>query len=145
MQELRDMLFTGGLACSLRGKLLGWYERRSTTKHTHCSPLPNSADTKAASTLALRLAESTLAAVDLSHFAKVYEHSLLAMNKFTPHQQEKHDECIEPGAGVPAGDVSLRGPAGSGKTFVAMHVVLRALAKEGTANVLFVVQNTALA
>jgi hypothetical protein len=57
----------------------------------------------------------------------------------------EHDECIEPGAAVPAGDVSLRGPAGSGKTFVAMHVMLRVLAKEGTANVLFVVQNTALA
>ena len=31
------------------------------------------------------------------------------------------------------------------QTFVAMHVMLRVLAKEGTANVLFVVQNTALA
>jgi hypothetical protein len=86
--------------------------------------------------------------VDASHFAEVYENCLNAMNLLTPHQQQKLNECLEEGAGrVPIikQDVHLMGPAGSGKTFLALHLIQLVLDNDLSANILFVVRNKALA
>jgi hypothetical protein len=97
MQELRDILFTGDLSRSVWDKVLEW-----TAGSKHHSPLPNSYTIKAAGATALRASEKgAMIVADLSHFAKVYEHSLLVMDKLTPHQQEKLAECLEPGVSVP--------------------------------------------
>jgi hypothetical protein len=40
---------------------------------------------------------ATTIAIDLSHFAEVYERSLLMMDELTPHQQQKLNECLERG------------------------------------------------
>jgi hypothetical protein len=83
--------------------------------------------------------------VDVNHFVGVYERCLLMLDELTPHQLQKLRECLEEGAWVIKQDVYLRGPAGSGKTFVALHLVLLLLSHDPSANVLFVVKNTALA
>eukprot|EP01045_Picozoa_sp_COSAG04_P012832 COSAG04_NODE_880_length_9669_cov_3.805747_3_plen_2321_part_00 len=78
--------------------------------------------------------------VDVSHFAERYGDLILALDKFTSHQQEKLEECL-------ATDSSLhvKGPAGSGKTFVALHFMLLKLREERGSRVLFVAKNMPLA
>jgi hypothetical protein len=83
--------------------------------------------------------------VNRSHFIEVYERSLLTMDAMTPHQKEKYDECVGPGDECLHGDVILRGPAGSGKTYVGTHLMHQALTSDDSAHVLFMVQNMAFA
>jgi pentatricopeptide repeat protein len=81
--------------------------------------------------------------VDKTHFAEMYERSMLMLSSLTPHQAQKLKECLEPGALLPKKDVHIRAPAGCGKTFLALHLMLRAL--NAGVYVLFVAQNQALA
>ncbi|KAJ1478433.1 hypothetical protein T484DRAFT_2948811 [Baffinella frigidus] len=81
---------------------------------------------------------------DLSGFAKSFEHAILAMDKLTAHQTEKMEEL----RGLDC--VHLYAPAGAGKTFVALHLMLLALFgpngdQEPDIMILFVVMNEALA
>jgi hypothetical protein len=126
LQELRDALLTGDLARSL------FEETRK-----HWLSLKNAV--QGSSLFA------TTIAIDLSHFAEVYERSLLMMDELTPHQQQKLGDCLEPRELIMTGDVHLMGPAGSGKTFVALHLILQALTDDASVYILFVVKNTALA
>jgi hypothetical protein len=82
---------------------------------------------------------------DPSHFLDVYDRSLLSMDKMTPEQQEGYNDCIAPGAAGLAGDVDLSGPAGSGKSYVGIHVMQQVLNVDESAHVLLVVQNSAFA
>jgi hypothetical protein len=83
--------------------------------------------------------------VDRDHFLDVYDRSLLSMDKMTPQQQEGYNQCISPGAAGLAGDMDLSGPAGSGKSYVGMHVMQQTLTVDESAHVLLVVQNSAFA
>ncbi|KAJ1472259.1 hypothetical protein T484DRAFT_1841005 [Baffinella frigidus] len=81
---------------------------------------------------------------DLSGFAQSFERAILGMDKLTAHQTKKLEELRGPDC------VHLRAPAGAGKTFVALHLILQAMFGpngEHAANVkiLFVVKNEALA
>ena len=79
--------------------------------------------------------------VDRSHFAERYEESILRLEELTPHQEERLAECKQ------AGDVDIHvmAPAGAGKTFVALHLILRALETPGKdTRVLFIAKSPAL-
>ena len=76
--------------------------------------------------------------IDRSQFAAAYEGSVLSMDKLTPHQLEKMQECLT------ADYVHLQAPAGAGKTFVALNRVLELLYGEKEARTLFVARNAAL-
>ncbi|KAK3265614.1 hypothetical protein CYMTET_25715 [Cymbomonas tetramitiformis] len=75
--------------------------------------------------------------VDVSHFMDLYESSVLSLDKLTPHQEKCLDQCL----GKPS--IHLSAPAGAGKTFVALHIILKRINAGG--RVLFVARNIALA
>ena len=70
--------------------------------------------------------------VDKSRFFELYEENMLALNKLTPHQQEK---LAAIGGHV---DVHLSAPAGAGKTFVSVQHVLNILQSDPPGYVLYV-------
>ena len=77
--------------------------------------------------------------VDRSKFASMYESSILRLNKLTPHQTEKLEECRTKRR------IHIRAPAGGGKTFIGLHLLHEFLEKETeTGSVLFVARNSAL-
>ena len=78
--------------------------------------------------------------VDRSHFAERYEASILQLEELTPHQEQKLTECEAAGDDV---DIHVMAPAGAGKTFVALHLLLRTL-RGKDARVLFVARRPAL-
>lgn len=93
--------------------------------------------------------EAIKAQVDLTHFAEQYEESVFSLDTLTPHQVEKLRDCEG------EGDFHLKAPAGAGKTFVALHRMLKEIAaQEDHSNswvlrdkpsfVLFVARNPAL-
>jgi hypothetical protein len=82
--------------------------------------------------------------VDKNAFLDMYERSMLMLRTMTPHQQVKYSECIKSGAVVPSQDTLVQGPAGSGKTFVGMHVLHHAVSSDEGAHVLLVALNEAL-
>ena len=65
---------------------------------------------------------------------------MLELDELTKHQQETLDKCTAAGHS----HLHLKAPAGAGKTFVAMHHVLRVLEKRADARALFVARNPAL-
>lgn len=81
---------------------------------------------------------------DRSEFAELYETTALALDDLTDHQRDKLAECSGED-GHPVGDVHLMAPAGAGKTFVALHRVLRTLRSSSEPFVLFVARNDSLA
>ena len=85
------------------------------------------------------LPAAVAAAADASEFAAQHEAAALSLEALTPHQQHALEEC---------GDdehAHLMAPAGAGKTFVALHQVLRLLTSRPDAVALFVARNAALA
>jgi hypothetical protein len=87
--------------------------------------------------------------VDKTHFAKMFESSLLMLQSLTPHQVEKFKELMglmnHVSDSSEAKHLQLAGPAGSGKTFIALHQILQTLHEDEAAFVVFVAQNSALA
>eukprot|EP01049_Picozoa_sp_SAG25_P014302 SAG25_NODE_2484_length_1577_cov_1.236806_2_plen_401_part_01 len=91
--------------------------------------------------------------VDKSHFAQMYEDSILTLNQLTPHQRGKLDECFRTlnvsSAGKAA--VHIKAPAGAGKTFLALHFMQDILKDKDSGDktklprVLFVARNPPLA
>ena len=79
--------------------------------------------------------------VDLSHFAERYEASIFSLDKLTPHQKLKLKECREAGT---TKHIHVRAPAGAGKTFIALYLMLRTIEQNTTKNVLFVAPSLAL-
>ena len=77
--------------------------------------------------------------VNRGQFAESYEASVLSLDKLTPHQKEKLQECLQQGVWY----LHLKAPAGAGKTFVAMYLLLERL-KEPKTTVLFVARAKAL-
>ena len=77
--------------------------------------------------------------VDLTDFAERYEQSVLHLDKLTRHQSVKLQECD--------GHQSVRveAPAGGGKTFLALYLILELLRTDLQARVLFIAPHTALA
>jgi len=82
-----------------------------------------------------------LVEADYSGFARMFEKAMLKMDKLTPHQEAKLSECLEDGAKR----VHVVAPAGAGKTFVALCLIIDFLQKQDDACVLFVARNCALA
>eukprot|EP01047_Picozoa_sp_COSAG01_P024051 COSAG01_NODE_1474_length_10192_cov_7.027742_2_plen_2062_part_00 len=78
-------------------------------------------------------------AIDATHFADTYEKSILCLDKLTPHQRHALAECQESTRGL-----HINGPAGSGKTFVALHFLMGVLSNTGTC-VLIIAKNQPLA
>jgi hypothetical protein len=76
---------------------------------------------------------------DFTQFAERYESSILQLEHLTPHQQDKIQVCMDF-----QNDVHIKAPAGAGKTFVALHVMLELLKNDSGAQVLFVSRNKAL-
>eukprot|EP00729_Bicosta_minor_P007791 gene7791-8950_t len=81
--------------------------------------------------------------LDKAAFAGIYQGVLSQMDQLTPHQQEKLAACES----VLRSHVT--GPAGCGKTFVALHMVLKMLQQRGSdsfgaGTILFVGKNEAL-
>lgn len=56
--------------------------------------------------------------VDTIAFARIYSNLLSQMNQLSPHQRAKLQECET------ANHVHISGPAGCGKTFLALHMVI---------------------
>ena len=69
-----------------------------------------------------------------------YEESILALEELTLHQDEKLADCLEASTKV---DVHIKAPAGAGKTFVALHFMLKKLEDESV-RILFVARSPAL-
>ena len=63
--------------------------------------------------------------VDHSHFAEIYESSILQLNKLTPHQRERLDMVRQSET-----DVHIQAPAGAGKTFVAVEFLMRCMRED---------------
>ena len=76
--------------------------------------------------------------VDRSHFAEMYEASILALDQLTPHQEKQLELCHG------HADVHVRAPAGAGKTFIALHMMLEILLGAADSYVLFVAKTRAL-
>ena len=76
---------------------------------------------------------------DLTHFAERYESGILSLDQLTRHQKQKLKECRAYGEQ----DVHIMAPAGAGKTFVALYLILEKL-EQLDAHVLFVAKNPAL-
>ena len=87
-------------------------------------------------------AAGALASVDIdaSYFAERYEEAILTLNKLTPHQREKLQECL-----TTEGSFHITAPAGAGKTFVALHFMLQKLQEDPRSHVLFSAVNQPLA
>lgn len=77
--------------------------------------------------------------VDASHFAETYGSSVLRLDKLTPHQTEKLQECLDYRL------VEFKAAAGAGKTFVALHLMQQFLEQEHDKRALFVAHNISLA
>jgi hypothetical protein len=78
--------------------------------------------------------------VDFTQFAEIYESSILRLEHLTPHQKGRLEVCLK----NHEHDVHLKAPAGAGKTFVALHIMLDLLERNGAACVLFAARNEAL-
>ena len=76
----------------------------------------------------------------LSPITRRYEDSILALEELTLHQEQKLAECKRAGEQA---DVLIKAAAGTGKTFVALHFMLKTLEEE-RARVLFVARSPAL-
>ena len=75
-------------------------------------------------------AESTSAlsvTLDRTHFAEQYEQLVLELEELTPHQQQKLTESEGHAR------AHVRAAAGAGKTFLALHQMLKALSADGAA------------
>ena len=108
--------------------LIGDFDQKLTAA---LSETPNKAD----------VSPSRLSAfVDRTHFAERYEESILALEELTPHQQQKLAEGERAGENV---DTHIMAPAGAGKTFVALHLMLRTLKRANT-RVLFAAKSPAV-
>jgi hypothetical protein len=79
--------------------------------------------------------------LDKAAFASIYHRILSQMDQLTPHQQEKLQECMS------ATRSHISGPAGCGKTFIALHMVIRGFERGGNTLpgiTLFIGKNEAL-
>jgi hypothetical protein len=76
---------------------------------------------------------------DLTTFAEKYEENLKRLDKFTPHQLEKLEECKNKPR------IFLRAPAGAGKTFLAIQRIIEMLQSEKNGHTLLIVRNAPLA
>eukprot|EP00935_MAST-01C_sp_MAST-1C-sp1_P000321 g321.t1 len=94
---------------------------------------------------AKRTATKVSIIVDKTAFAEMYEKQMLMLDSLTPHQAEKLKECLKEGEKTLSRDTHIRAPAGCGKTFLALNLILAALDGDQSAYVLFVAQNEALA
>ena len=93
------------------------------------------------SNLSERLGTTTVE-LDRSAFAEEYEDCVLKLDELTPYQEEKMAECLTDDGAIKAA-LRIEGPAGCGKTFIALRLVIEELQKEGA--VLFVCQHVPLA
>ena len=81
--------------------------------------------------------------VDLSHFVEVYEQTTFGFDRLTSYQQEKMEECTaELQQGV---SVLVHAAAGTGKTFIGIHLLLKRLKEAPQSHALFVTPNMTLA
>ena len=77
---------------------------------------------------------------DLTHFAERYESSILSLDQLTRHQKQKLKECHA----YHLRDIHIRAPAGAGKTFIALQLIIEKLLRADDTHVLFVAKNPAL-
>ena len=80
--------------------------------------------------------------VDRSAFAERFESALLRLDKLTTHQEERLGEAMK--ASARGDDIHICGPAGSGKTFVGLHLLLEAVQSDAALTVLVVAKNQSL-
>ncbi len=76
--------------------------------------------------------------IDLTQFAEMYEQAVLQLEQLTPHQERRLAECRD------SPRTLLDAPAGAGKTFLALHLMLETITKESDKKVLFASSNPAL-
>eukprot|EP00935_MAST-01C_sp_MAST-1C-sp1_P002803 g2803.t1 len=74
-----------------------------------------------------RIAANLSITVDKTHFAEMYELQMRMLDSLTPHQADKLRECLREGETVLSRDTHIRAPAGAGKTFLALHLMLQTL------------------
>ena len=115
---LRDTLLSG----DFEGKLTKSLSRRSRSgEQPAATTTRNLDDDGAESTSALSVT------LDRTHFAEQYEQLVLELEELTPHQQQKLAES----EGHPRAHV--RAAAGAGKTFLALHLMFKALSAHDAA------------
>eukprot|EP01043_Picozoa_sp_COSAG02_P002431 COSAG02_NODE_56_length_43700_cov_33.650765_2_plen_1893_part_00 len=79
--------------------------------------------------------------VDQSHFAEQYYSSILRLNKLTAHQRKQLDKVRDTEKSV-----HVKAPAGAGKTFIALHLMLEVLQDDASnTSVLFAAPAAGLA
>ena len=86
------------------------------------------------------VASTVTITADRTQFAEQYEAMVLAFEELTPHQRQKLADCEQS-----TQSVHVRAAAGAGKTFVALHLMLKTLRAEPQGRVLFVAKSVALA
>ena len=107
MNAVRAALFHPGLTDRLERHLIDWYQR-----HQHMDLAPPSV-------LSVFL--------DKAAFAKQYMAVLVQLDKLTLHQKDRVRDCFKHND-CPI--IHIKGPAGAGKSFVAMHVVLEVIRRK---------------
>ena len=141
LHSLRDRIlqaeFGSVLVTAAREKALGVERslRRANTEKLRdqlVSPQSASSDGDAAAAAdslpdprRLPMPEDLTIKVGLTAFAEMYEASILRLDKLTPHQEEKMRiglKLIDDGKSL-----HIKAPAGAGKTFVALHLILQKL------------------
>lgn len=71
--------------------------------------------------------------IDLTAFAEEYERSILQLDQMTPHQEDKLRDALDSLKRL-SGSAHIRAPAGAGKTFVGMQVLLSLLRDDKVAH-----------
>ena len=113
---LRDTLLSG----DFEGKLTKSLSRRSRSGEQPAATTTRNLDgVESSSALSVTL--------DGTHFAEQYEQLVLELEELTPHQQQKLAESKGHAR------AHVRAAAGAGKTFLALHQMLKALCADGAA------------
>ena len=144
MHVLRSCMFSPGLIIRLRSRLIArwrWRRQLDIGNKTLSSVVQMATAAKDAERNKALVDKVVL---DKQLFSRQYMAVLQQLDKLTAHQRKKAAECLVDGNRT----VHIRGPAGSGKTFVALHVALKTLEEEPEPGkkqrVLFVAPNPAM-
>ena len=124
LHTLRDNIMLGSFAAELCKivKQPGQLARANSTALALALQGPASAPVKP------QLPNDLTVQVDLTAFAKMYESSILRLDTLTPHQENKLGEALR--LVDSRRNLHVKAPAGAGKTFVAMQLILQKL-REG--------------
>ena len=92
----------------------------------------------------LKLEEGVKLELDMTHFARKFESTMLLLENLTPHQEEKFEEMERILNETGGGRADIRAPAGAGKTYLGLKALVARLLDDTKGVMAFVSRNKAL-